>query len=448
MSRPGMFFRCRHLGALIAAGLLAAAASAGDAAAPPAEDVIRLAVGSHRPLAPPFAVSRVAVGDHAIADIRVLSPTELLIQGKRPGFTSLLIWQKKSGGPVKNYFIQVDRPLPPGAAAVTASGEQVSVQGRFADDAAHQAALATARQAAGKDAPVADRSTIAVEGQVQVDVQIVEMSRRVLKSFGLNLLNTSDNFTIGVIAPSSLKQLDLVAGSAISGELAQPMADAFQLVGGAGAHGMLRMLSVLEKNGMARTLARPSLVVVSGQSASFMAGGEFPIPIAQSLGQVTVTYKPYGIRLQLTPTVFNRGRIAIKLAPEVSEIDFTTTVNSGGVSVPGILTRRADTTVELGDGESFVIGGLVSQNMVDNADKVPLLGDIPILGAFFKSTRYSRQDRELVIIATPHLVRPLAADAALPPLPGAEYERYDPSWMRMLFYQRDPFEVDAAGFSR
>lgn len=439
---------------LALAWFLAGSGVAADSIVPPADSVIRLAAGTHRPFAPPFPASRVAVGDHAIADIRVVSPDQLLIQGKRPGFTSLLIWEKKSGGQVRNYFIQVDRQLPPAGdgkpAPLTASGDQLTVQGSFPDDGAHQAALAAARQAAGGDkgAPILDRSTVNAEGQVQVDVQIVEMNRRVLKSFGLNLLNTRDNFTIGVFAPSSLKKLDMVVGSAIGGEYAQPMADAFQLVGGSGAHGMLRMLSVLEKNGMARTLARPSLVVVSGQSASFMAGGEFPIPVAQSMGQVTVTYKPYGIRLQMTPTVFSRERIAVKLAPEVSEIDFLTTVTSGGVSVPGVLTRRADTTIELADGESFVIGGLVSQSMIDNVDKVPLLGDIPILGAFFKSMRYSRQDRELVIIATPHLVRPLAAAAALPPLPGAEYDQYDPSWLRMLFYQRDPFEVESAGFSR
>jgi len=443
-----------RLGLLALACLCAGVVAAAEIAAPPSEDVIRLASGSQQPFVPPFPVSRVAVGDRAVADIRVLAPTQLLIQGKRPGFTSLLVWERKTGGPVKNYFIQVDRPLPPAAAGksaqVTASGEQVSVQGSFPDDEAHQAALAAARQAGGgeKAPPVDDRSTIAAEGQVQVDVQIVEMSRRVLKSFGLNLLNTRDNFTIGLFAPSSLKKLDLVVGAAIGGEYSQPMADAFQLVGGSGAHGMLRMLSVLEKNGMARTLARPSMVVVSGQSASFMAGGEFPIPIAQSLGQVTVSFKPYGIRLQMTPTVFSRERIAVKLAPEVSEIDLQTTVTSGGVSVPGVLTRRADTTIELADGESIVIGGLVSQNLSDNVDKVPLLGDIPVLGAFFKSMRYARQDRELVIIATPRLVRPLAADAALPPLPGAEYDRYDPSWLRALFYQRDPFEVETAGFSR
>lgn len=442
-----------RLGLPVLAALFAGAASAADVAAPPPESVIRLASGSQQPFTPPFPASRVAVGDHAVADIRVLSPTQLLIQGRRPGFTSLLVWEKKSGGPVRNYFIQVDRALPPTEdgkpAQLAASGDRVVVQGSFADGDAHQAALAAARQAGGdKGPPVEDRSTIAAEGQVQVDVQIVEMSRRVLKSFGLNLLNTRDDFTIGVFAPSALKKLDLVAGAAIGGEYSQPMADAFQLVGGSGARGMLRMLSVLEKNGMARTLARPSMVVVSGQSASFMAGGEFPIPIAQSMGQVTVSFKPYGIRLQMTPTVFSRERIAVKLAPEVSEIDLQTTVTSGGVSVPGVLTRRADTTIELADGESIVIGGLVSQTLSDNVDKVPFLGDLPVFGAFFKSMRYARQDRELVIIATPRLVRPLAADAALPPLPGAEYERYDPSWLRALFYRRDPFEADGAGFSR
>ena len=196
----------------------------------------------------------------------------------------------------------------------------------------------------------------------------------------------------------------------------------------------LGLLALLENNSLARTLAQPSMTVVSGQTASFMAGGEFPIPIAQSLGQVTITYKPYGIRLAFTPTVFSKERIAIKLAPEVSELDFTNAVTSSGVSVPAILTRRAETTIELGDGESFVIAGLISRNFNDAVDKVPGLGDLPVLGAFFKSTRFSREDKELVIIVTPTLVRPLAAKAELPQLPGAEYDQYNPSWMKRLFY--------------
>jgi pilus assembly protein CpaC len=217
---------------------------------------------------------------------------------------------------------------------------------------------------------------------------------------------------------------------------------------GSNGNSALGVFALLENNGLAHTLAQPSMTVVSGQTASFMAGGEFPIPVAQSLGQITITYKEYGIRLMFTPTVFGKDRIAIKLAPEVSELDFTNAVTSSGVSVPAILTRRAETTIEMGDRESFVIAGLISRNFSDSVDKVPGLGDLPILGAFFRSTRFAREDKELVIIVTPTLVRPIAAKAEQPLVPGAEAGEYNPSWMRRLFYGPVTTDDESVGLSR
>src|SRR5690606_4039263 len=147
---------------------------------------------------------------------------------------------------------------------------------------------------------------------------------------------------------------------------------------------LLGVISVLEANGFAYTLAEPSLTAMSGQSATFLAGGEFPIPVEQRDGAVTVEYKEFGVRLTLTPTVLDRDRIMLKVAPEVSELDFTAAVQAAGVSVPALTVRRTETAIQLGDGESFVISGLISRNNTGNVDKVPLLGDLPILGAFFK----------------------------------------------------------------
>lgn len=413
-----------------------------------AENLIRLQVGEHFNFVPE-RVRRVAVGDPAIADVMVLNKKEVLVLGKKPGVTSLLVWDRTFGGAAKRYRIEVDLALPVDAAKqhIRAEGSQVILGGEFPNVETHQAALKTAQGAGGDKTQVLDQSVIPVSGQVQVDIKIVELSKKVLKEAGINLLSARDNLTIGMFAPGSVRKLDLVA-NAITGEYAVPLAEAFHLVAGSGKSGSLGVLALLERNGLARTLARPSMVVLSGQTASFMAGGEFPIPVAQGLGQVTVTYKPYGIRLVLTPTVFSKERIAVKLAPEVSELDFSNSVSTSGVSVPGILTRRAETTIELGDGESFVIGGLVSQNMVDNVDKVPLLGDIPILGAFFRNSRFAREDRELVIIATPTLVKPIAAKAQLPPLPGAEYDNYEASWMQLLMYGHSPSDAASVGLSQ
>ncbi len=386
----------KHLTWLMALSLMASGAWAQESRE---KEVIRVVAGQQREFKAPVAVQRVAVGDPSIADVSVLGQRQILILGKQPGETSLLLWADKTESP-RSYRIEVDTPL---------SGQTP------------------------------------VSGQVMVDVKFVEMSKKVLKETGISL-TSHNNITFGLFAPSSLNKVTST-GTGASTDSSIPFSNAFHLVLGSTTNSALGVLALLENNSLARTLAQPSMTVVSGQTANFMAGGEFPIPIAQSLGQVTITYKPYGIRLAFTPTVFSKERIAIKLAPEVSELDFTNAVTSSGVSVPAILKRSAETTIELGDGESFVIAGLISRSFADSVDKVPGLGDLPVLGAFFKSTRFSREDKELVIIVTPTLVRPLAAKAELPPLPGAELDQHNPSWMRRLFYGGLADEV-SPGLSR
>ncbi len=157
-------------------------------------------------------------------------------------------------------------------------------------------------------------------------------------------------------------------------------------------------------------------------------------------GEVVVVNEKFGIRLTLTPTVMNNRRIALKVAPEVSELDYSAGIQSGGVAVPALRVRRTDTSVMLADGESFVISGLTSSNSVSNVDKFPWLGDIPILGAFFRSTKLDKDDRELLMIVTPHLVQPLAADAQLPDLPGEGLRHYDPGFSRLYFLERGEYD--------
>ncbi len=206
-----------------------------------------------------------------------------------------------------------------------------------------------------------------------------------------------------------------------------------------------KLVGVTEAD-MARVLAEPTLVALSGQSASFLAGGELPILEPQGLGTTTITYKPFGIGLTVTPTVLAANRIALKVAPEASDLDYSNSIMLNNVQIPSITTRRADTTVELGDGESFVIGGLVSSNVVSNVSKIPLLGDLPVIGSFFRNFDYKRQDKELVIIVTPRLVQPLARNTELP-LPGErEAKPHLPEWGSWLLgpVSQDP----VPGFSR
>jgi len=388
---------------------LVAALSLCASAAGAGEDALLVETGSQLRLAHAFVVRQVAVGDPAVADVEVVSPRELLITGKAPGATSLLVWPEGQSEPVA-------RDL-------------------------HVVPVSLARTEVPGDA------------QVQIDVRVVELSRRHLKEAGIQIGRSTMNTTINLSPPGTLSG---VSGGEDTGFLLEsasgflPMAQAFTLVFADAREGILAVLSILESNGFAHVLAEPSLVALSGQTASFVVGGEFPIPVAQSgssNGAITVEFKEFGVRVQLTPTVLASDRIVLKVAPEVSELDFTTAVQTGGVIVPGLVTRRADTTIQLGDGESFAIGGLVSKNVTSNIDKLPFLGDLPVLGAFFRSTRIDRQEKELLMVVSPHLVRPLAAQAPTPQLPGVGFGSWDPGATEFFLLEDGRFRGAVTGFA-
>lgn len=385
-------------------------------AADNAAQTLNILAGAQRQILVDKGVERIALADEAVASVTVTrqdknsSAARLIVTGKAPGSTTLMIWEKGSGT-ASTYVVDVARRAP------VAEGTYDSVP---AQRASADAALASYP----KDTPLIDKSVIDVRSHtVQVEVKIVEFSRNVLKEVGFNFSQ---------LGPNS-RGFSFQSTPATSGSIT----DAFALALGFGkansGRGVTLTLNLLESNGLARVLAEPTLVAMSGQSASFLAGGELPIPISQSLGTTTVQYKPFGIGLTVTPTVLSNDRIALKVAPEASDLDYTNAVNVDNLAIPAITTRRADTTVELGDGESFVIGGLVSRSTISNASKVPLLGDLPIIGNFFKQQSYTMNEKELVIIVTPRLVRPLARGTDLAgSLPGGAEQRDGPVWRTMM----------------
>lgn len=429
---------------------------------------VELSVGEQRQLAAGRSLSRVAVGDPDVADVLVMRERNgkggVLVVGKSPGTTNLMLWDKAQAAPQT-----LTLTVRPAAAAALANGAaphvatydgDVVVSGSTPTMETHQrgvdlAALAASKRSrantssgdrrgalagnGGRDGAgatagaIVDESTVATRSIVQVDVRVVEFSRTVLKEAGLNLFKQSNGFAFGSFAPSGLTSVTGGGTSNFQAVGAVPIASAFNLVLNSAGRGLFADLSLMESNNLARVLAEPTLVALSGQSASFLAGGEIPVPVPEALGTTSIQYKPYGVGLTLTPTVLSARRIALKVAPEASQLDFQNAVTINGVSVPAITTRRADTTVELGDGESFVIGGLIDRETLSNVGKVPLLGDLPIIGAFFKQLNYQRKDKELVIIVTPHLVSPLAKDARLPSLPGEQSEQHGgPVWRSYL----------------
>ncbi|WP_326491036.1 type II and III secretion system protein family protein [Hydrogenophaga sp. NFH-34] len=441
-------------------------------------ELLNLTSGTQHELLVEKGVSRIAIADEGVVGVTLTRQTKgspaarLVITAKAPGSTSLLVWEPGSTR-ARTYTVQVQRRL-------------AVFDGDFPDTQARRLALATALASHPEKTEAIDRSTVQLKSHtVQVDVKIVEFNKNVLKRAGINFFSAASNrhgFTFGVSTPgttptygvgvsNTLTQsqnstsslgangsVTVVPGAQATGSLTlagalssaaaagsagttalnygltSPVVDAFNLLGYSTKAGIGMALGLLEGNNLARVLAEPTLVALSGQSANFLAGGEIPIPIAQGLGTVSVEYKPFGIGLTVSPTVLANNRIALKVAPEASELNYSNAVALNGTVVPAIATRRADTTVELSDGESFVIGGLVSRQTWSNIDKVPMLGDIPVLGALFKSMEFQRNESELVIIVTPHLVQPMARGAVREDaLPGANEQRGDaPVWRSYL----------------
>jgi pilus assembly protein CpaC len=431
------------------AALLAPAVKAASIAPAPAADVT-LQTHEQRPWRLPADLQRIAIADPSVVDlVRAGGQRDALLVGKRAGETTLLLWRRGDASPQRltvRVRGAVQQRLQDGTGAhVAAQDGHALLDGSTPTLLDHERARAAAADAAGAKGAVTDASTVASGGVVQVDVKVVEFDKTAMDQLGLNFSATNNGFSYGFSGPSSATATGDDGNG--SGSL---LSSAFSLVLGHksadGRHAWNSSINLLKGDGMARVLAEPTLVALSGQSASFLAGGELPIPEPQGLGTTTIAYKQFGIGLTVTPTVLGPDRIALKVAPEASDLDYSNALQLDGVSVPAITTRRADTTVELGDGETFVIGGLVSQNITSQVNKIPLLGDIPILGAFFRDLKYTRQDKELVIMVTPHLVRPIARGATLP-LPGERETADDPSvWGEWLLDPAGPDQMP--GFSR
>ncbi|ABI57504.1 type II and III secretion system protein family protein [Alkalilimnicola ehrlichii MLHE-1] len=373
--------------------------------------VKHLDAGVHKRLTFPTRVTRVAVGDPDVADLEIIGDRELLLTGVDGGLTSVYVWTTCNDRP--------DRTL-----VIVSAREALQVH-----------------EAEGSRDQVAD-----LPMQVQADIRLVEVSRSKLREMGGSILGRrgSANFLFG--GPGSVSG-SVAPGGVGDANVGLPASDSgFNIFYGGGGSRFLSMINALEANDFAYTLAEPSLVALSGQSATFHAGGEFPVPVPSSGSDtINIRFKEFGVRVSFTPTVIDGDRLTLKVAPEVSELDDTSGIEIAGTRVPGLRVRRTDTTVTLGDGESFVISGLVSNHMASQVDKFPGLGNIPVLGAFFRSSRVSEEDRELLMIVTPHLVQPLARDAEQPPLPGEDLRDYRPSWTEQFFLEDGSFESGRSG---
>ena len=405
---------------------------------------LALETGQNRLLILTEPIGRVSVADPRVADLKVITPVQLLLTSRGVGTTDLTLWNKRDEPLV--LALQVTRNLdrlktqlaelfPEEKIAVSTAGDLVVLSGEVSDVRVPERAAEVAQLHAEK---VANLIKVVGNQQVQLEVKFAEVSRSGLRNLGINFFHqdAGGRFVTGITNP----------GQAIDGFAAVPGTGGAQTPGIQGSPGtgfslffsglpnfpFSAVLNVLEQSGLAKMLAEPTLVALSGQEAKFLVGGEFPVPIASSLGAISVLWKKFGIILNFTPTVISDGALHLKLSTEVSDVDPTRSVTISGVSIPGLTSRQSETTVRLADGQSFAIAGLLSDKIQSTVSKIPLLGDIPILGMLFRSVSYQRNETELLVVVTAHLAKPVAPHEA-PHLP-TENELNDPNDIQLFLF--------------
>jgi pilus assembly protein CpaC len=419
---------------------------------------LSLTVGKSIIIGSPAPVKRVSLAAPEIADVLVLTPRQIYLTGKASGITNLTLWSDT--GKVSAIF---DLEVSPDIAGlkeklhemlpqeedirVTATHDNIALSGAVSSTANLSQALALAQSYAPSDKKGANRiiNLLEVGGvhQVMLEVRVSEMSRSLIKKLGVNFnFISSDGSKFGLSLLDSLTSLP--AGGAFPKDpltVSSSVNAIFRFMdNGATWTGFI---DALKDQGLLKVLAEPTLITLSGKSASFLAGGEFPIPIPQERGTITIEYKSFGVGLNFTPTVLSNRKINLQVAPEVSELDFSNAVAFGGFVVPGLTTRRVSTAIELADGQSFAIAGLLKDNVREIVRKFPVLGDIPVLGALFRSSSFQKNETELVIIVTPHLVKPL--DMAKQTLPTDQYIEPDDFEFYLLGSLEGRGKIDSSG---
>jgi pilus assembly protein CpaC len=394
-------------------------------------------------------IARAMIGNSEIADIVPLTDRSVYVLGKSMGTTSLTLYDRGGrvlvvmdiavGPDVDGFREQVARLVPGSNIDATISGSSLVLTGIANDAGAIDRAVRLARTYAGDN--VVNLVGMGSSQQVMLEVKFAEVRREVGEDIGVRGFANDGSFNAAVGPGAGLSNggdgtpvfsVNNITGSfGVFGDVFSALGMNFELY-----------LDALENKGYAKTLAEPTLVALSGEKASFLAGGEFPIPVAQSsrgddgVGRITVEFKPFGVSLGFTPTVLSDRTISLKVEPEVSAIDPAASIQINDTVIPGLKTRRASTTVELRDGESFAIAGLLQRDFETTVNQVPLLGSIPIIGALFRSSQFQKGETELLIVITPRLVAPIRPDQVRLPTdrvrdPNAEStvllgEAYDP----------------------
>jgi pilus assembly protein CpaC len=387
-------------------------------------------------------IMRVAIGLGDVAEVSAVTPTEIVVSGKTPGETSLVIWDTGGGRQFFNVTVRSGRALSSDALEavrrqlksefpgqdfkVSAENNGIYLRGTARDLTSAGRAVQIA-SGAGKVVNLLNVQVPSADPQILLKVRFASVDRNKAKDLGINLFSLGFGNVIGAISTGQYSPPSISNGgsSGGSGSITTPGGQAtlsnegniFAFLPGLGLGATIK---ALETKGVVEVLAQPNVLAANGKQASFLAGGEYPYPVVQGTSSgataVTIMFKEYGVRLNFIPTITARGSIRLQVAPEVSALDFSNAVQVSGFNVPAITTRKVNTEVELSDGQSFVIGGLLDNRETETFEKIPFIGDIPYIGKFFQSKSVNRTNTELIVIVTPEIVAPLAAGAPLPEL--------------------------------
>ncbi|PYS53656.1 MAG: type II and III secretion system protein [Acidobacteria bacterium] len=386
-------------------------------------------------------LQRVSVTDPTIATAIIVAPNQVLIHGVLPGTVTLILWDDQNRTRTFNLTVEIDvntlsqtlsQVFPGENIRVAQSGGSVVLSGNTSSkDIADRAAALAASQAKS-----VVNLLLQVPGRqaVMLQVRFAEVDRSAVQQLGMNLFSTGALNTTGVI---STQRFGAISGGSVGNSAAGPsssfnLSDLLNLMVFRPDINLGVTIRALEQKSLLQILAEPNVMALDGVQASFLAGGEFPFPVVQGSGglqSVTIQFKEFGVRLNFTPQIMSDGAIRLKVAPEVSALDFTNALTVSGFLVPALSTRRAQTEVELRDGQSFAIAGLIDNRLTQIGEKIPVLSSIPIIGNFFKSRSTSRSNTELLVMVTPRIVRPVEP-SALPsgpefPKPFLDREKFD-----------------------
>lgn len=407
-----------------------------NGALPRASQSLDLTVGKSVLLDSILPMERVSVGLGGFAEVTAVGPSEVLVNGKAPGETTLIIWQEDG---TKLYYDLAVRPsrflannrieladrqikeeLPGQNIKLSLEDDTFFLRGRVKDLTSAERAYSIA-STLGKAVNLLYVDVPPAEAQILLKVKFASVDRNLSTQMGVNLFSTGAANSIGSVSTGQFSPPSIPSVTSGGRSATASLSDALNLFLFRPDLNLGATIRMLETRGLLEILAEPNVLAQNGKEASFLAGGEFPFPVVQGstgggAAAVTIQFREFGVRLNFLPTITPRGSISLRVSPEVSALDFTHGLSVNGFNVPAMTVRKLTTAVELNEGQSFAIGGLLDNRVTDSLEKIPFIGDLPVIGKFFQSKSRNKENTELLVIVTPELVRPIPRGAPLPQL--------------------------------